>query len=330
MTYRQRSSAEHGARPGAHARRLRGDPWRSRASRFLLAVLAVAAVATEAAGQPATGATWSETDCQACHGTAVGPAFQKTAHAGLTQSCATCHDDVADHLKAQTSGATGGPVPSLKRLPAATLNAKCLTCHETGNRASFAGGMHARRNVACTSCHSVHAFKSKTAQLKTARDPETCYTCHQSMRAKALRTSHHPVREGKMGCSSCHNPHDGANDKMTLRASVNETCYVCHTEKRGPFLYEHAPVRENCVACHDPHGSNHERLLVAKQPFLCQRCHFSGHGLTADNASSLEGLPVAPAGTTVARSTRNTERGCKQCHLNIHGSNSPSGAYFVR
>lgn len=303
---------------------------RHRTSCLLLAAVVIAVFAAPAAAQPTGGATWSASDCETCHSTTVGPAFQRTKHAGLTQSCATCHDDVAEHVKAQTAGDSNGPVPSLKKKTAAELNAKCLGCHESGARASFNGGMHARRNVACTSCHSVHSYKSKTAQLRTARDPETCYTCHQSYRAKAMRTSHHPVREGKMQCSSCHNPHDGINDKMTLRASVNETCYACHAEKRGPFLYEHAPVRENCVACHDPHGSNHERLLVAKQPFLCQRCHFSGHGITADNLSSLEGLPVAPAGSTVTRSSRNTERGCKQCHLNIHGSNSPSGAFFVR
>lgn len=297
---------------------------------LLLAVVVVLGSGATALAQPAPGgATWSAADCETCHATATGPAFTRTKHAGLTQSCATCHVNVAEHMKAQTSGEPG-PSPSLKKQAASAINATCLTCHENGARASFAGSMHGRRNVACTSCHSVHAAKSKTAQLKTARDPETCFSCHQSMRAKSLRTSHHPLREGKVSCSSCHNAHDGVNDNMLRKASVNETCYQCHAEKRGPFLYEHAPVRENCVACHDPHGSNHERLLLAKQPFLCQRCHFSGHGITADNLSSLQGLPVAPTGTTVARSSRNTERGCKQCHLNIHGSNSPSGAFFVR
>ena len=56
---------------------------------------------------------------------------------------------------------------------------------------------------------------------------------------------------------------------------VNELCLQCHTEKRGPFLWEHAPVRENCLNCHNPHGSNHDKLLVAKQPYLCQRCHMN-------------------------------------------------------
>jgi predicted CXXCH cytochrome family protein len=53
-------------------------------------------------------------------------------------------------------------------------------------------------------------------------DADTCYTCHKSQRAKAMRTSHHPVREGKMDCSSCHNPHEGNIPNMLKADSVNE------------------------------------------------------------------------------------------------------------
>ena len=94
------------------------------------------------------------------------------------------------------------------------------------------------------------------------------------MRAKSLRTSHHPVREGLMTCASCHNPHDSTHAQDDLGELRATRCACeCHTEKRGPFLWEHAPVRENCLNCHDPHGSNHDKLLVSQQPWLCQRCH---------------------------------------------------------
>ena len=280
-------------------------------------------------------ASWSVTDCQGCHEKALGPSFTHTKHATLDMSCAKCHQNVGEHAKAQMAGEKG-PVPSLKALKANEINTTCLKCHEKANQANYQSSMHARRNVACTSCHGIHEFKSVKAQLKTKMDPETCYTCHKSERAKSLRTSHHPVREGKMTCSSCHNPHDGARPKMLQAESVNELCYKCHTEKRGPFMYEHAPVREDCVSCHEPHGSNHERLLLAKQPFLCQRCHYSGHGITGDKANTQQGVPVAaanPPGVTTnqtTRSSRQMERSCKQCHIAIHGSNSASGWAFVR
>jgi DmsE family decaheme c-type cytochrome len=265
----------------------------------------------------------------------MGATFQATAHAKLAESCAKCHQDVGAHAKAQMSGDPAGPVPSLKRLSAQQLNATCLECHEKDNQATYRSSMHDRRNVACTSCHSVHSFKSAKAQLRTRSDSETCYTCHKSERAKSMRTSHHPVREGKMSCSSCHNPHDGSQEKMIRGDSVNELCYTCHTEKRGPFLFEHAAVRENCAECHDPHGSNHRRLLVKKLPNLCWNCHFtgSGHFGSGDNLSTEQGVPVAPTGSPAGFPTVNSrfvEKSCANCHIAVHGSNSPSGAFLVR
>jgi DmsE family decaheme c-type cytochrome len=280
-------------------------------------------------------AAWSVADCQSCHDQATGPAFARSAHGKQDQSCATCHQNVGEHAKAQMAGETGGPVPTLKTLKAREVNEVCLKCHEKNNQANYVGSMHDRRNVACTQCHGVHTYKSDKAQLKTKTDPETCFTCHQAMRAKSMRTSHHPVREGKMGCASCHNPHDGSRPKMLKADSVNELCYTCHTEKRGPFAFEHAPVREDCVSCHEPHGTNHPRLLTQKLPNLCYNCHFtgSGHFGSGDNASTEKGVTVAPPGAPTGYPTVNSrfvERACRTCHVKIHGSNHPSGAFFVR
>jgi len=300
-------------------------------------VLMAAAVFAPAAanGQVTRSQTaWSVSDCEACHDKALSPAFTKSAHGQAAQSCANCHSTVGDHAKAQAAG-DKGPVPSMKLVKANNLNQTCLTCHEKNNQATFAGSMHSRRNVACTTCHSVHSPKSVKAQLKTVSDVETCVTCHKAERAKLQRTSHHPVREGKIGCSSCHNPHDGARAKMVKAESVSELCYQCHAEKRGPFLFEHAPVREDCISCHDPHGSNHKRMLVQKAPTLCWNCHLtgSGHFGSGDNFSTEKGVPVAPTGAPSGYPTVNSRfvgRSCMNCHINIHGSNSPSGAYFVR
>lgn len=252
----------------------------------------------------------------------------------MEQSCAICHDNVAEHFKSQTAGEKG-PIPTLKDRTAKQINDICLTCHEKANQASFLNSMHARRNVACTACHSIHSFKSEQAQLRTRNEVETCFTCHKSERAKSLRTSHHPVREGKMACSSCHNPHEGVRAKMVKADSTNELCYTCHTEKRGPFLFEHAAVREDCVSCHEPHGSNHGRMLVQKAPNLCWNCHLtgSGHFGSGDNFSTEQGVEVAPPGAPSGYPTVNSrfiERSCRTCHVKIHGSNHPSGAYFVR
>ena len=63
----------------------------------------------------------------------------------------------------------------------------------------------------------------------------TCAACHRVQVTKTERAvAHMPVREGKMECSSCHNPHGSDNVKM-LRVgnSIAESCASCHAEKRG-------------------------------------------------------------------------------------------------
>ncbi|HXV63566.1 MAG TPA: DmsE family decaheme c-type cytochrome [Vicinamibacteria bacterium] len=263
-------------------------------------------------------------ECLTCHEQEL-TLFNRTYHATVEGSCYACHQGTAatEHLQKQLDG-EDFPGPALGSLPAEEANAVCLSCHERSHHAAWEGSAHERRGVQCIDCHAVHTFESDRKQLKTAQASETCYQCHQSIRAMSLRTSHHPVREGLMGCESCHDPHDGSRPKMIKADWTNELCLQCHTEKRGPFLWEHAPVRENCLNCHNPHGSNHDKLLQAKLPYLCQRCHLN----TRHPGTFYDG---SNAGTTIAAaSNRAIEHACKNCHQNIHGSNSPSGPYLGR
>jgi len=264
----------------------------------------------------------SANECATCHDRAVA-AFKTTHHGGLSQSCGACHGDVTPHVTGALEKGEPGPILSFKTMKPSAVNQTCLTCHDKGQQANWHGGVHDRRGVSCTSCHSVHSFHSERAQLKTANAADTCYTCHTSIRNKQMRVSHHPVREGIMSCSSCHDPHDGTKPKMVKGESINETCLTCHAEKRGPFLWEHAPVRENCATCHEPHGSNHEKLLAAKQPYLCQRCH-----LNTRHPGTLYDFRNTLAGTSP--SNRAVEHACKNCHQNVHGGNAPSGPYLGR
>jgi DmsE family decaheme c-type cytochrome len=245
------------------------------------------------------------------HGRAANP---RTPMA--RQGCETCHGPGKGHV-------AGGGDPALIRNPAALLprdaTAICTTCHNSGDHEFWDGSQHERRGLGCTTCHSLHSAKSLEKQLKAASVIQTCGNCHRDKLAKLDRSGHMPVREGKMECSTCHNPHGSQNVRL-LRVgnTLNETCTSCHAEKRGPFLWDHAPVRENCATCHDPHGTANERSLVAKLPFLCQRCHsHSGH-------------PSALYDRTQLTNSRLYTRGCVNCHSNIHGSNHPAGHTFTR
>ena len=274
----------------------------------------------------AAGATYvGDQECETCHkgqkATVDRTLHGKTVDArtpAVVQSCETCHGPASKHINDPEQN----PMRKFRKISADEASAVCTTCHTTGEHALWAGSKHEARKVACTTCHSVHASKG-VKLMKEESQPKLCASCHRNIVNKLTRFNHMPVREDKMMCSSCHNTHGSANVKM-LRAgtTVDEACSSCHAEKRGPYLWEHAPVANACVTCHDPHGSSNERMLVAKLPPLCQRCHVtSRHPPTV-----YEGFVLKNS----SNANKMTGRGCVVCHTQIHGSNSPNGKAFIR
>jgi len=156
---------------------------------------------------------------------------------------------------------------------------------------------------------------------------ETCASCHKDINAQIRKPSRHPIIEGKLKCSDCHNPH-GALSKASIKSeSVNTLCTSCHADKRGPYIHEHPPVEANCLTCHDVHGSQHNKLLSQKVPNLCQDCHdWTRHPGTPYGAQ--RGFP--PAGNT---GRQFVARSCLSCHNLVHGSNASTagrGQFFTR
>ncbi len=206
-------------------------------------------------------------------------------------------------------------------------------------RINWPGSQHEDHGLACNDCHNIHATEQKV--LSKATQAEVCFTCHKEQRAQTHRVSAHPLAitglqtDGKMVCADCHNPHGSAGPKLLVKNSVNETCYTCHAEKRGPFLWEHAPVVDDCTNCHTPHGSSQPSLLKARPPLLCQECHTgdhaalvnSGANLAGGDATTLNGLQRPGAASPRAQLNA---RACLNCHVLIHGSNHPAGAKFQR
>lgn len=268
--------------------------------------------------------------CAECHEQAVAY-FLDSYHARkwrgkeLAQECESCHGSTARHLE-DPSKETILSFGEKSKKSAEEQSAVCLNCHEEASHLTFWDmGQHKQHDVACVSCHSVHA------QSPEVHQPETCFGCHRRIRLLANKVSHHPVIEGKVQCSDCHNPHGALGHGMIKEDNVNQLCYRCHAEKRGPFIWEHPPVEENCAICHNPHGSRHENLIVEKIPNLCQDCHdFSRHpGTPYDNKTGFLG-----SGPT----NRFFGRSCVNCHGMIHGSVAPenpsntlnSGRFFTR
>ena len=261
--------------------------------------------------------------CMGCHfdkaesfsKTLMGRVFLKNPRTAQEKlGCEGCHGPGSEHVAA--GGGRNHAIVSFRTdspLPLKQRNDVCLGCHEDSHRTYWTGSQHQRRGLACTNCHQVH--QEHNSRFVKATEIETCFQCHKDKRAKLMRFSRHPLAEGKMECSSCHNPHGSPNPKLLVQASVNETCYQCHADKRGPFLWEHAPVRENCATCHDPHGTSNFSMLKTQVPRLCQQCHAE---------------PRHPSEPQNPLSRFAFNRGCTNCHGAIHGSNSPSGVRFQR
>jgi DmsE family decaheme c-type cytochrome len=287
-----------------------------------------------------------DASCATCH-EQIAQGFFKTVHGKAKKnaslfgrsdgpsiaavSCQTCHGDGAEHI------AGGGDITKIKnpsKLNAFEASQNCMQCHsQTKAHSNWRGSKHEAAGLSCLDCHSAHhspiaklseskLFDTTQAEnklLKKRTEAETCYQCHTDIRKAQFQRSTHlfrnESREHQINCSSCHESHGGIGGKLMRTANTNETCYQCHAEKRGPFLFEHSPVRENCGSCHKAHGSNNAALLAAKSPMLCQQCHIQGRHQTVPG---------------VRNSAFTLSRGCVNCHSQIHGSNHPSGINLQR
>ena len=250
-------------------------------------------------------------DCESCHGPG------SLAIKGITRELVA--EKAAQGIKVACNYDT---LIDLKNLPATAQSLICLKCHTvnaTFNLHYWNAGAHAINEVSCFECHDIHAGPDlKVTPLASGK---LCFSCHQSAQAQFSLPSHHPLKEGRVFCIDCHNAHGGFSKRHLLQDTVKETCMQCHPDKRGPFLYEHADVTEDCTKCHSPHGSVNLRLLKAREPFLCLQCH-EGHWLNTDTGGSIS---AARARTLYTR--------CTDCHSTIHGSDVPSlqgGGRFIR
>ena len=247
--------------------------------------------------------------CATCHDE-VAKSFANNPHtkmvlmhgdAGVT--CENCHGPGKAHVEG------GGDVTKIfnpAKAPAKQVIATCEKCH-AGTHPNFDRSPHARSGLSCISCHSVHQAQHATKLLK-ASEPALCYQCHTDLKAQLQMPFHHYVNEGVVKCTDCHDVH-GTFLPNNLRntADQNMICVKCHTDVRGPFVYEHMPVKaEGCLGCHTPHGSQNARLLnMPNINVLCNQCH------SAVGADTVHGQGQGSSDSVP----------CTSCHTYIHGSN---------
>ncbi len=260
--------------------------------------------------------------CLTCHQDLL-KTYEHTIHYKIAQDprneleqrgCESCHGPGSKHTEDPNNVKTAVSFSKKSKTTVEDQNKACLQCHQK-THLNWSGSIHDSRDLACATCHHIKENLTDRFLLAKTNQSDLCGSCHRAQKAKTMKAYHMTVRDGKLECSSCHNPHGSTTDKLLVGNSVNETCYKCHAEKRGPFLWPHPPVMENCLNCHDPHGSNHNKMLITQVRRLCQRCHIETRHPTT---------PQTPDNIYILTHS------CANCHSQIHGSNHPSGMRFLR
>jgi DmsE family decaheme c-type cytochrome len=235
-------------------------------------------------------------ECTTCHVRYAGHK-QYAYHS----DCLSCHTAQDSHLVDGGRGSATFPA-----------NDDCLICHRDNNPklVNWRFSDHSKAQLACRNCHGIHSDKIESQPARLFKADSTsivCMTCHQDTAARLNMPSHHPVVEGALSCVSCHDPHAG---RQTSLLGNNEQCTRCHQNVRGPRVFEHAPVVEDCGICHNPHGSPNRRLLQLAQPMQCLQCH----SLSVNRHAGQSGGSVRLTGAQM--------RSCTHCHGAVHGSHS--------
>jgi DmsE family decaheme c-type cytochrome len=281
--------------------------------------------------------------CANCHEQAHASTML-TAHGAKQDAagsmCQACHGDASAHVQDPMKNKM---VNRFAKATAPERDAICMACHSGQRHLAFwESGKHAKNEVSCNNCHSIHGKSTNPviAPFTTtarANEADMCGACHKPIRNAINKPSHHPIVEGKVKCSDCHNPHGALSHAMVKQETVNQQCESCHADKRGPYVFPHPPVEDNCLSCHNPHGSSHMRLLNENVPNLCQDCHdWSRHPGTfygGQHAWTIrEGMTGTPGDPNPAVSTRLIARACLNCHNAIHGTNAPGnrGKFLIR
>jgi DmsE family decaheme c-type cytochrome len=258
---------------------------------------------------PTSGSTYVGTDtCKTCHedkfhNIEASPHYRTNLpkiRGEEVHGCESCHGPGSAHV------AGGGDVTKIFTFTGVrpeAITQRCMSCHEANPEQNhFLRSTHNQNGVTCTSCHSVH--HSTLENLLVQKQTQLCFSCHVEQKADFQKPFHHRVEEGLIKCNDCHNPHGEVRDRqLRSTADGDMICFKCHSDKRGPFVFEHEPVKgEGCQTCHTAHGSPYPRmLLTARVNSLCLQCHVT--------------IPAGPHPQNAIR------QDCILCHMSIHGSN---------
>ena len=233
------------------------------------------------------GQPFATADCITCHNpheSAKTKLMQAFVHPPFAdKQCEVCHAPAKDGRVALTQ---------------ANSRELCVMCHDAQAKAIEAAKVqHPGAAGDCVDCHNPHA--SDQPGLPKTNRVTICLSCHseQEEQLKTKRVHHSPAFQ--TGCTTCHEPHGGANQHLLRASDVNTLCLECH----GPDAP--APTRlsdQHLVAIYDGKVRLAEDYFK-KVPVLPIRYGF-GH--------PTEGHPI---GNAIVKKTKTAiALNCLSCH----------------
>ena len=146
--------------------------------------------------------------CFGCHTTGTSPGVQ----------CERCHEGAQEHARSSASGARSSIPAKLSKLNNDELSDFCGACHRTW------------QDVEANGPHDINNIRFQPYRLATSR----CYNAS--------------VRDKRISCTACHNPHQSV---VKSAAYYDAKCQNCHTA--GIASAKVCKIgHENCVNCHMP------------------------------------------------------------------------------
>lgn len=240
--------------------------------------------------------------CRDCHVEASAVIEAGPHRAALERDarfCTSCHGDAAKHL-ASPEAANIIRGEEIAKWSSEMQASACASCHAR----EFPGwrqAAHASEGL-CWSCHAAKAMHSRNEPAPA----EPCVSCHREVGAQMRMHYRHPLENGQMSCTSCHDVHGRTPNAQQLVADA--TCLRCHEEQSGPFVFAHGAMENGCSSCHAPHGSAHRGQLRTAGNGTCLSCHVQTNFPTVGSAS--HDFRLSGGGR------------CWDCHSEVHGSNT--------
>lgn len=175
-----------------------------------------------------------------------------------------------------------------------TNNLLCLECHK--DKKSILNSKHFSKDISCISCHKIH--NADSPNLIIGLD-DNCMQCHNKdgiAKTKMIGENSHPVnrvpkfkikkeyklKDGKIVCVTCHNPHDKGYDGKFLRKNKLGLCTDCHDDKKEINNTKHDFTLKNrdndfCRECHSVHNAKSREKIFSfetkNKKDLCITCH---------------------------------------------------------